>query len=317
MSNKTRRQQAELMDKRITKIAKRQQPKFKSILANIKLDVVRLYKATGRVNARSVSQDYLPNLIALYGETYRKAVQEFGYDIRNSNNIKVNKFYTDYIKKNDVVLTEEVTNEQINNINAEYELAVAEFIRTYSQSQSGYVVDTNAKLINNAITQGEEVYNDTLGGIEEDINKEILALAGLGLVSSLKLTKLQKKRTDFVDNKDIFIGNKVASKLTEYNKARSEMLSQVAVGSGEAFARDEEAKQLNKSNLVTIYKRWNAILDSRTRPAHVNADDQIVEKDDLFFVGGEYLKYPRDLSGSPKNIMNCRCTVEYFTEPND
>ena len=88
MSNQTRRQQAENIDKRISKLAKIQKPKFRNILANIKMDVVRLYKATGKVNAKTISQDYLPNLIGLYGETYRKAIQEFGYDIRKQNNIK-------------------------------------------------------------------------------------------------------------------------------------------------------------------------------------------------------------------------------------
>ncbi len=54
-----------------------------------------------------------------------------------------------------------------------------------------------------------------------------------------------------------------------------------------------------------IVKQWDATLDSRTRPDHQQADGQIVELDEEFKVGGEYLKAP-GIGGSAKNVCNCR-----------
>ena len=49
-------------------------------------------------------------------------------------------------------------------------------------------------------------------------------------------------------------------------------------------------------------------MDSKTRPAHQQADGQIVEWDDYFSVGGEKMKAP-SVGGSAKNVCNCRCQL--------
>lgn len=56
-------------------------------------------------------------------------------------------------------------------------------------------------------------------------------------------------------------------------------------------------------------KSWLSILDMNTRPAHVAANGQVVDLDDVFIVGGEPLLYPGDISGSAANIIQCRCCV--------
>lgn len=60
-----------------------------------------------------------------------------------------------------------------------------------------------------------------------------------------------------------------------------------------------------------LTKTWVAVLDSATRPEHVEADGQEVPVDEPFEVGGEDLMYPGDDSGSPENVINCRCTAVY------
>ncbi|MEU0770655.1 hypothetical protein [Streptomyces albogriseolus] len=63
-------------------------------------------------------------------------------------------------------------------------------------------------------------------------------------------------------------------------------------------------------------KRWVALRDPDTghfdenvRLAHREADGQEVPLDAPFIVGGESLRYPGDPSGSPGNVINCRCSV--------
>lgn len=57
-----------------------------------------------------------------------------------------------------------------------------------------------------------------------------------------------------------------------------------------------------------ILKQWDATLDSRTRPAHAEADGQIVKWDEDFIVGGEKMKAP-SVGGSASNVCNCRCQL--------
>lgn len=63
-----------------------------------------------------------------------------------------------------------------------------------------------------------------------------------------------------------------------------------------------------KKKGADILKQWDATLDSRTRPAHREADGQIVEWDDYFTVDGEKMEAP-SVGGSAKNVVNCRCQL--------
>lgn len=63
-----------------------------------------------------------------------------------------------------------------------------------------------------------------------------------------------------------------------------------------------------KEKGADILKQWDATMDSKTRPAHQQADGQIVEWDDYFTVGGEKMKAP-SVGGSAKNVCNCRCQL--------
>lgn len=58
-------------------------------------------------------------------------------------------------------------------------------------------------------------------------------------------------------------------------------------------------------------KRWIAVDDHRTRPAHNAADNQTVDRSGLFMVGGETLLFPGDPEASAANTVNCRCFMEF------
>lgn len=63
------------------------------------------------------------------------------------------------------------------------------------------------------------------------------------------------------------------------------------------------------------YKRWMAHHDDRTRETHRAADGQVVGIHELFGVGIDNLAYPGDPNGSPGEIIHCRCTLGYQTQP--
>ncbi len=64
---------------------------------------------------------------------------------------------------------------------------------------------------------------------------------------------------------------------------------------------------------VVAAQEWVATLDERTRVDHADADGQTVGVGDAFAIGGEALLYPGDPSGSPEEVVNCRCTVVLLT----
>lgn len=84
------------------------------------------------------------------------------------------------------------------------------------------------------------------------------------------------------------------------------------------IARTEIISASNRGSLmgaqrigVAQRKEWLATPDERTRPHHRTADGQTRPLNEPFRVMGEELMFPGDPSGSPTNIINCRCTLTY------
>jgi hypothetical protein len=61
---------------------------------------------------------------------------------------------------------------------------------------------------------------------------------------------------------------------------------------------------------IPMVKVW-LTAGSRARDTHIAADGQQRPLSQPFRVGGELLEYPGDPSGSPENVINCRCVVGY------
>jgi uncharacterized protein with gpF-like domain len=82
-----------------------------------------------------------------------------------------------------------------------------------------------------------------------------------------------------------------------------------------------EVETLKDEDLMSGFKPlkiWSAVMDSRTRETHWNADlkyaDNPIPMDEPFQVGDEWLMFPGDPSGSASEICNCRCFLTYRTQ---
>jgi len=62
-------------------------------------------------------------------------------------------------------------------------------------------------------------------------------------------------------------------------------------------------------------KEWMATQDSHTRFTHEAADGQTVPLEQKFVVGDTLLDFPGDPFGDLDEIINCRCTTRYHSEP--
>lgn len=58
-----------------------------------------------------------------------------------------------------------------------------------------------------------------------------------------------------------------------------------------------------------VRKEWLATPDARTREAHRHANGQRRPIGEPFAVGGEALMFPGDPSGTPDEVINCRCSM--------
>lgn len=85
------------------------------------------------------------------------------------------------------------------------------------------------------------------------------------------------------------------------------------------IARTEATTAANKgaslgnanSDYETV-KEWLAISDKNTRHTHMVANEQVVENDEDFIVGGERAQFPGDTRLSAKEVIQCRCSCVYI-----
>jgi uncharacterized protein with gpF-like domain len=181
-----------------------------------------------------------------------------------------------------------------------------------------------------------------------------LAKANQTLGELRRLPKVQKKRTSFGFNAEwttqileyfaAHLFDKVVLPISETTREYIEKVISKGVEEGwsiqrmveeieredyldgrvRRILRTETNRAINYGNELAAekfdyktQKRWIAVHDSRTRHAHMAADNQMVNQADTFSVGGEQLQFPGDPNGSPENTINCRCFSEVVAMRDD
>lgn len=89
---------------------------------------------------------------------------------------------------------------------------------------------------------------------------------------------------------------------------RADTIARTETHNAAAFASRYTVTKIADDAGLTLEKKWMPTLDERTRPDHAAmADSDYIAMDQPFDIGGEYLDYPGDPSGSAEQIINCRC----------
>ncbi len=97
------------------------------------------------------------------------------------------------------------------------------------------------------------------------------------------------------------------------SRRRANTILRTELGRIYAAAANERIGQAQEM-LPGMRKQWRRSGKIRSRIDHDLADGQIVDADEVFRVGGERLRYPRDPRGSARNTINCGCTLLPFME---
>lgn len=103
---------------------------------------------------------------------------------------------------------------------------------------------------------------------------------------------------------------RLIKKTGAFNNARALKIARTETSAGQERGSYISAQSFG----VKLKKKWLSAHDERTRPAHAQADGQLVKFDDMFSVGGAKMKYPCDPNGGTQNVINCRCTCLYVPD---
>lgn len=89
--------------------------------------------------------------------------------------------------------------------------------------------------------------------------------------------------------------------------------ARTAMTCAENLGRDESFLSLQAKG-IPVKKRWNAVLDSRTRFTHRLLNGTYANVQGLFGTGildkDHLMRYPADPNGEPQEVYNCRCRLD-------
>ena len=104
----------------------------------------------------------------------------------------------------------------------------------------------------------------------------------------------------------------------ETSKLIRERAPIIAASRAQTIARTETHAAANYavhesflSTGIEARREWVSATDERTRDDHIAANGQTVGLNEPFIVGNEELMYAGDPSGSPEQVVNCRCAVVF------
>lgn len=309
-------------------------PKIYKIFKNMAKDAGALYQASNTIPSESLARNYRPEFLKEIRDMQRETIKYFGFDIRDAAlqkgfNFKIEKQLAlfDYqFQTKDI----DIAQSQEDKINIDFILASSLFVANESEIQADYIQDTNVKEIDDfekaAIILFFTQQADLLTQIDKtrhkitDLSSSIssenfdqISIEKQKIKLEKELTKLNQELNNLEANKSKIIAEEIEKKIENRGISRSELISSQNVGMAESFARNKEATLINDDiSEIEIKKKWVAILDSRTRPSHVSADNQVVEQNGKFIVGGHKADYPRDSTLPIEETINCRCVAYHF-----
>lgn len=139
---------------------------------------------------------------------------------------------------------------------------------------------------------------------QEYENRYLSALAGYVTITPYIRNYVRSMSYDVMDST-----RNHQSNIYYYSPDRSRFMAE----NESNFAR---SYQVNEDAIASGFKkkRWITMRDKKVRETHREVDGQVKAIDDLFYVGGSLMSYPRDgsLGASSSEIVGCRCSIQYF-----
>jgi hypothetical protein len=171
------------------KIESRYIKPIRAIFRQMNQDAINLYKATKSVNAESIARNYNPDFLKVCKDCLRETIQTFGYLER---------------KPSKKALDVEIDQDQLENINKEFERLAILFIATESERQALYIQNTNAKELSEA----------QINALTKHIRKEARLQT---IIQELESRIMQIRFQGFIQSRETNI-SKLEARLDKYKK---------------------------------------------------------------------------------------------------
>jgi hypothetical protein len=325
-----RRQRAKDLDIQKRKLESIVASKIAIVFRNMARDATNLYKATGRLDSSNLADNYSVEFLKEIRDAMRKSITQFGFNLRKSIEKKYGLFF-DAIHKQSFIdmqlkqllqIDDEDLDPKLENINNEFLIESTMFVANESENQNNFVTETNRRMLDEAVIAGIAAFSAGILNQQNRLDKLVSKLPNASPKDRSKLIREIDRVNRQIEisnsNRVAIVAENIRTNLLEKTPARSNLIAGQNVGLAESWARQTEAQLIDDAALISaqgqpisVVKSWQAILDSKTRPEHVAADNQEVGVNQLFSVGGEALRYPRDPNGSAKNTINCRCISDF------
>jgi uncharacterized protein with gpF-like domain len=92
---------------------------------------------------------------------------------------------------------------------------------------------------------------------------------------------------------------------------RSIAIARTEILSASSFGMILGARTASALTGRPVEKRWQSVIDTRTRDKHRRANGQTRPLDQPFNIGGVPMEYPGDPNGGASNTINCRCSLVF------
>ncbi len=252
---------------------------------------------------RKIEQEDTKKKIELEAK-FKPSIKTFLRQI-NSN------FYTQYITNENIIYTREYKAQLYTLLLGMYRKTSKVFKNNIRESFDDKIDSTISAQIDNNIIKN----NRQLADLRSDL---ILATTDREITNEVSNTITQLVIDDKPIDKNIVA---LSAKKALNNKVNGRTGT---IANSEVQTSAEDTKNIEQETLIdnkvilggivlatTLKNVWITNLDERTREAHVKAYGQERSPFEKFLVGGEFLAYPGDPSGSAANIIRCRCSKVY------
>lgn len=307
---------AKEIDKAKRKLEIRFTPEIKSIFYKLANDCEILYKADQNISVKDLVKQYTPEFISSIRKMYRRTIKEFGYEIRKQSEAKYfvkfgedNSKILDIEYKQTINIQDDQLDDKINDVNNKFLQEALFFIQNEPEKKTEYILETNDKMVVGAIATGLGMFLQFRDKLQYDL---------LNAENDKQRQVAQDKLDKHNANEKVFVAREIAKDIKKKAQRRAELITEDAVGTSEAWGRQKEAELINEAQItisqttvLKVKKKWVAILDSKTRSTHAQADGQVVDVNEYFLVGGHQAKTPRDTNLPPAESINCRCVADY------
>ncbi len=154
---------------------------------------------------------------------------------------------------------------------------------------------------------------------EDEIEDEIRTFSKEN--SAKKVTQISNTTRNRINRtitsglRDNLTSRDIAKKIVETSGAAIGKLRARTIARTEVHAASMAGSLFAAESMdVEMVKEWVAVSDDRTRDDHADVNGQQVALDESFDVGDDSLSFPGDPTGSPEQVIDCRCVMVYATK---